>query len=275
MYFLKIVAECRCFYVWLLWAMLLEAPYSQNHPGPFPALIPLQHIIQEPYKFVGCFFFVFLCAGWINIDCGASENYIDPVTTIRWVTDTGYINTGVNVEVPNALSSWKGYSELTTIRAFNASRAKNCYALGPLTPNSTYTIRGTFLYGNYDNNATLPTFQVAIGTTVVANVSFIDQYFLRYLEFTLMAMSDTIHYCLLEDQSLSTPFISALTVRPIAQSQVEDWFPSLNGPGWELSNGYIFRTKRRLNFGGNQILRYVSRQLLSHILITYIICRCC
>ena len=59
MYFLKIVAECRCFYVWLLWAMLLEAPYSQNHPGPFPALIPLQHIIQEPYKFVGCFFFCF------------------------------------------------------------------------------------------------------------------------------------------------------------------------------------------------------------------------
>ena len=160
--------------------------------------------------------------------------------------------------VPNALSDWP---ELTTIRAFNASSAKNCYALGPLTPNSVYTIRGTFLYENYDSATTLPTFQVAIGTTVVANVSFPDQYTLKYLEFTLMAMSDTIYYCLLEDQSLSTPFISALTVRPINQSQVDEWYPSSNGPGWELSQGYIFRTKRRLNFGGNQILRYINRQL--------------
>lgn len=148
-----------------------------------------------------------------------------------------------------------------TIRAFNASSAKNCYTLGPLTPNSTYTIRGTFLYDNYDNAPTLPTFQVAIGTTVVANVSFPDQYTLKYMEFTLMAMSDTIYYCLLADESLSTPFISALTVRPIDQTQVDEWYPSWNAPGWELSHGYIFRTKRRLNFGGNQILRYISCQL--------------
>lgn len=235
--------------------------FAQNLPQAFAALVPTQELVVV-------YLFIFLCAGWINIDCGALKDYTDPVTKILWVTDAGYINTGVNLEVPNALNVWKGYSELATVRAFNTSGAKNCYSLGPLTPNGTYTVRGTFLYDYYDNAATLPTFQVAIGTTVVANVSFANQYNLRYLEFTLMATSNTIHYCLLQDQSLSTPFISALTVRPISQAQVDEWFT--NTKPSELSRGYIFKTKRRLDFGGQRVLRYVDcLTLIAFLILRY------
>lgn len=205
-------------------------------------------------------------AGWINIDCGATSNYTDPVTGIQWVTDTGYVSTGANVEVPNALQYYPGFAELTTVRVFNNSRAKNCYTLAPVIPNNTYIIRGSFLYALYDGAATsslLPTFQVAIETTVVANVTFIAQNGLRVLEHTLMAKNDTIHYCLVQDQSLSNPFVSAIVVRKLDQAVADVWFNSSNPS--ELSRGFIFRARGRADFGGspNEFIRFITCPHLS------------
>jgi hypothetical protein len=200
-----------------------------------------------------------IIAGWISIDCGAASSYTDPVTGIRWVTDAGYISTGVNVEVPNAPQDYPDFEELLTVRVFNNSRAKNCYALGPLVPNNTYMIRASFLYTLYDGAAIsspLPTFQAAIGTTVVGNVTFSDQSALRVLEHTLMAKNDTIHYCLVHDQSLSNPFVSAIVVRKIDQAIADVWFNSSNPS--ELSRGFIFRTRGRVDFGGSpyEVIRF-------------------
>ncbi len=41
-------------------------------------------------------------------------------------------------------------------------------------PNMTYVIRGIFFYGSYNNATKLPSFQMAIDGTVVANVTFDD-----------------------------------------------------------------------------------------------------
>ena len=181
------------------------------------------------------------------------------MTGIRWVTDAGYVSTGVNVEVPNAPQDFPGFEELLTVRVFNNSRAKNCYALGPLIPNNTYMIRASFLYALYDGaaeSAPLPTFQAAIDTTVVGNVTFIVENGLRILEHTLMAKNDTIHYCLVHDQSLSNPFVSSIVVRKIDQAVANVWFNSSNPS--ELSRGFIFRTRGRVDFGGdpNEFIRF-------------------
>jgi hypothetical protein len=64
---------------------------------------------------------------------------------------------GVNANVSSSSQYYPDFSELTTLRHFPDSRAKNCYSF-PLTPNATYQIRGTFFYGNYDNQTTVPTF---------------------------------------------------------------------------------------------------------------------
>jgi hypothetical protein len=96
-------------------------------------------------------------------------SYVDSITNISWVPDAPeYITTGVNGYVSSAPSN---FSEFTTVRYFPDTRAKNCYSF-PVLPNSTYLIRGTFFYGYHDNGTTLPSFQMAVDGTIVANVTF-------------------------------------------------------------------------------------------------------
>lgn len=94
-----------------------------------------------------------------------------------------------------------------------------------------------------------------------------------------MAMSDTIYYCLLADESLSTPFISALTVRPIDQTQVDEWYPSWNGPGWELDLTWVhIQDEEEIELWWKPDSQVYQLSALSLILITlyyFKVCRCC
>ncbi|CAM5999282.1 unnamed protein product [Sphagnum balticum] len=123
--------------------------------------------------------------GSVFVDCGSMASYVDGITNISWVPDAPeYITTGVNGYVPSAPSIYPNFSEFTTVRYFPDTRAKNCYSFSVM-PNSTYLIRGTFLYGNYDNGTTLPSFQMAIDGTIVANVTFDNAAIFVYHEFTV------------------------------------------------------------------------------------------
>ena len=70
------------------------------------------------------------------------------------------------------------------------------------------------------------------------------------------AVNDTIYLCLVQDESMSIPFVSAITVRPINAQLANDWFTSTDPS--ELSLGYKFHLRKRLNFGGDPstVLRY-------------------
>ncbi|KAH8970054.1 hypothetical protein BDL97_02G066900 [Sphagnum fallax] len=154
--------------------------------------------------------------GSVFVDCGSIASYVDSITNISWVPDAPeYITTGINGYVPSAPSIYPNFSEFTTVRYFPDTRAKNCYSF-PVIPNSTYLIRGTFFYGNYDNGTTLPSFQMAIDGTIVANVTFDNAAIFVYHEFMVASVSNFLY---------GTP------------------------------RNY-FETKYRLNFGGDGLVRY-------------------
>ncbi|CAK9266667.1 unnamed protein product [Sphagnum jensenii] len=154
--------------------------------------------------------------GSVFVDCGSMASYVHSITNISWVPDAAeYITTGVNGYVPSASSIYPNFSEFTTVRYFPDTRAKNCYSF-PVMPNSTYLIRGTFFYGNYDNSTTLPSFQMAIDGTIVANVTFDNAAIFVYYEF----MVATVYGFMYGTQRI------------------------------------YFETKYRLNFGGDGLVRH-------------------
>ncbi len=194
-------------------------------------------------------------AGSVFVDCGSVARYVDSITNISWVPDApDYITTGVNGYVPSASSIYPNFSEFTTVRYFPDTRAKNCYSF-PVMPNSTYLIRGTFFYGNYDNGTTLPSFQMAIDGTIVANVTFDNAAIFVYYEFMVASVSNVTFLCLLRDSSNSVPFISAISFSFLPAA---DFFDS-TAISYSLygTQRTYFETKYRLNFGGDGLVRCV------------------
>lgn len=204
---------------------------------------------------------LFLLAGSLYIDCGANASYVDPITGVTWVPDSGFISTGENfANVPTAKTVWQDYPELNTLRFFNNSgRAKNCYTL-PVTINATYLLTASFLWASYDNSAAPPSFGFAIDGTILASVtldtsgSAFDQ-----LEFSIQPPSNVTYVCLTQLPSqLGTPFISALYLRP---GPVYAYFD-------KISSRQMIRVRHRLNFGGTSTGRYVCVTIIIPFLVT-------
>ena len=98
---------------------------------------------------------------------------------------------------------------------------------------------------------------LAIDTDVISNLTFTSPQVAQYVEVTMNAVNDTIYLCLVRDQSMSIPFVSAITVRPIDATLATYWYTYFTDPS-ELAAGYKFRTRDRLNFGvgPSTIVRY-------------------
>jgi hypothetical protein len=192
-------------------------------------------------------------AGFVYIDCGASAAYVDPVTGLQWVPDDGFITTGVNVGNVTVNSSYSEFPELTTLRYFNESYPKYCYSL-PVTFNSTYLLRVSFNYGHYDGASTLPTFEMAIDATLVAEISSSTSD-VHYEEFAIKTQSNVTYLCLLRDSSNTVPFISAIALRPFMS-----YTPAMDNI---LASPQYLSLMARLNLGGvGPVIRYDSLTLL-------------
>jgi hypothetical protein len=190
--------------------------------------------------------------GSFFVNCGSTVSYVDKVTGLTWMPDDQFIdkNSGVNTNVSSASQYYSDFSEFTTLRYFPDSRAKNCYSF-PVTPNETYQIRGTFFYGNYDNQITVPSFQMGVDGTIVASNIISDLYVIAYQEITYVPQRNVTFLCLSRDLTNSVPFISAISlVNVTAPAPFED----------NLYMGYYYVTQFRWNFGGNGIIRYVISQ---------------
>jgi hypothetical protein len=83
----------------------------------------------------------------------------------KFFDDDAGVNVGVNADVPYATQHYPHFSELTTVRYFRDHRIKNCYKF-PVIVNTTYQLRGTFFYGYYDNQSTVPSFEMAVDGTI-------------------------------------------------------------------------------------------------------------
>jgi hypothetical protein len=92
---------------------------------------------------------------------------------------------------------------------------------------------------------------MGIDGDIVANVTFHDADTFVYHEFSYLSQptSNVTFLCLIRDSSKSVPFISAISLSQLSNNYYAyaDYFPE-----------YFLKTKYRLNFGGNGIIRYVS-----------------
>jgi hypothetical protein len=137
-----------------------------------------------------------------------------------------------------------------------------------VTPNETYQIRGTFFYGSYDNQTTVPSFEMGVDGTIVASNIISELYVIAYQEITYVPQRNETFLCLSRDLTNSVPFISAISLVNItgnvtAVSAFEDY----------VYMGYYYVTQFRWNFGGNGIIRYVISQ--NYVLSIQVNGRCC
>lgn len=193
--------------------------------------------------------FVSILAGFLNIDCGGTEKYVDPVTGFTWVPDAPYISTG-KIQTTVLSSSLQNFTEMKTLRYFDDPRPKNCYTLS-VTAGSTYLLRVTWHYGNYDNANQPPSFQVAIDATIVDNVTagFADG---LYAEYHYVSQGNLTYVCLVRTSPLSTPFISGISLKPA--SVLSSGYSAEFGDLLQLGN--ILKTVTRVNYGGTDMIRY-------------------
>ncbi|KAG6552772.1 hypothetical protein Mapa_005720 [Marchantia paleacea] len=151
---------------------------------------------------------------YLSIDCGAKINYTDS-TGIDWVTDEGYISTGLNVEI--SLVSIKGQEAYATSRYFPDSQNKHCYVL-PSTASTTYLIRVVFLHGGVSVLSLPVKFYVTVNSnlwitrTVRLNDPNVNTPVVY--ESILFTTKTSIDVCVVRGPE-GTPYISSLELRPM------------------------------------------------------------
>lgn len=186
--------------------------------------------------------------GFISLDCGATSNYNDSRTGLKWVPDNLYTNVGQTktIKYPRLLS-W-----LTTLRYFpERFLNKYCY-LAPVYEGRTYLLRTSYYYGNYDGRNSPPVFDQIIDGTKwgLVNTSTLDSTgSYSFYEAVIKSTGKTIRLCLGRNaQTVGDPFISAIELRLLA--------PTIyNATNFEK---YGLSLVARSNFGysGNDIKRY-------------------
>ncbi|KAJ9559696.1 hypothetical protein OSB04_004856, partial [Centaurea solstitialis] len=182
-------------------------------------------------------------SGFISIDCGITQgsNYTDSKTGLNYVSEAGFIDSGVSRKIQPTYNSTTLAFQLTTLTSFPQD-TRNCYTLKPKQgKGKKYLIRARFYYGNYDLKGQTPQFDLYLGSDLWSRV-----YFTRLLatdrEIIHLTSSDYIHVCLV-NIGLGTPFISALELRLLDSTMYPTQFKSLI-------------LSARINFGASETVRY-------------------
>ena len=156
--------------------------------------------------------------GFISIDCGSVEDYIDKDTNIPYTSDKKLIDTGIVKTIsPNSSLTVPQFAE--NLRSFPQG-TRNCYTLRPEQGrNNNYMIRATFFYGNYDGQNQQPVFDLYLGvnawTTVDLTNADASTYY--YYDVIHVPLTDYIDVCLV-NTSRGVPFISSLELRHLDNS---------------------------------------------------------
>ncbi|XP_074562368.1 putative LRR receptor-like serine/threonine-protein kinase At4g29180, partial [Curcuma longa] len=162
--------------------------------------------------------------GFLSIDCGREpgSSYVDRDTNISYVSDAGFIDTGINRMTSVPYRGPQTYG-IGTLRAF-PNGTRNCYTIrSAVVRGSKYLLRAWFFYGNYDglSGQTLA-FDLYLGVNYWVGVNVADTNLLYWKEIITVATAGYLSVCLVK--GTGTPFISAIDVRPLKHSM----YPAAN-----------------------------------------------
>ena len=161
--------------------------------------------------------------GFISIDCGAEEDYLDRNTGISYKTDKDFISTGKNMFVAPEYNLPTRFKN--SVRTFPEGK-RNCYTLKPRQgKNQNYYVRAFFYYGNYDSKNKTQMFDLYLGVNRWATVDInVEDMFTTYSDIIHYSVTDTIYVCLVNTGS-GVPFINGLDLRFMNDSP----YRSMNG----------------------------------------------
>ena len=181
----------------------------------------------------------FYGVGFISIDCGAPDvNYTESTTGINYTSDANFINTGVSRIIASELKN--GYQKQAWyVRSFPEG-VRNCYKIN-ITRGSTYLIRASFLYGNYDGLNMLPQFDLLLGANRWATVTIYNASLDQFNEIIHVPSLDSVQLCLV-NTGHGTPFISAVELRTLKNDTYVTRFGSLETYNrWDLGSNQAYR----------------------------------
>ncbi|KAH7560927.1 hypothetical protein JRO89_XS10G0141300 [Xanthoceras sorbifolium] len=175
----------------------------------------------------------------LSIDCGSSGLFTEG--SIKWIGDNDLIQNGESIVVVNATSGVP--QAMTTLRVFT-TRNKNCYSIEEAGKGTRFLLRASFYYGNYDNKASPPIFDLQFdGNHWVTVTTSMDTTVIY--EAIYVAKGDTISVCVAQTYSDMFPFISALEVRTLTPTMYS-----------EVDTNYGLILRRRIAFGTKEIVKY-------------------
>ncbi|KAK4836911.1 hypothetical protein QYF36_001279 [Acer negundo] len=101
------------------------------------------------------------CSGSNSIDCGAETSSYTGETGLSYVWDANFIDTGINKNARVGYQTESQLQNLWNLRSFPEG-IRNCYNV-KVKNSTTYLIRASFLYGNYDSQTKSPEFDLHLG----------------------------------------------------------------------------------------------------------------
>ncbi|XP_059644591.1 probable LRR receptor-like serine/threonine-protein kinase At1g05700 [Cornus florida] len=177
-------------------------------------------------------------SGFISIDCGIPKdsNYTDGTTGIYYISDAGFVDTGVSKSVSPEFKTDTLEQQFLYVRSFPEG-TRNCYTTRLARGSGNkFLIRARFFYGNYDAPNVLPEFDLHLGVDFWDTVKVDNSSSIIWREITHVPSMDYIHVCLI-NTGLGTPFISAIEIRPLDNSLYETTLGSLNLIGrWDFGS---------------------------------------
>ncbi|KAF3794133.1 putative leucine-rich repeat receptor-like serine/threonine-protein kinase [Nymphaea thermarum] len=169
-----------------------------------------------------------ISAGFVSIDCGSNEeSYVDGTTGITYTSDSNLMKSG----------------EIRDVPIDNIEGRRNCYTLQPVIPGSSYLLRPSFLYANFDRLDSFLLFDLYLDNTFVQTVNgseSSDDY-----EFIMKPRRSYLRLCLCKTNKRD-PFISAIELRPLPGDAI---YPVVNAT-------LALRKLQRNDFGSRNGERY-------------------
>lgn len=161
-------------------------------------------------------------SGFISIDCGipGASSYNDETTDLKYISDTTFVETGINKNISSEFQISTLPKQFYNVRTFPQGM-RNCYTLNPTEgKGSKYSIRASFMYGNYDAANKPPQFDLYPGVNLWDSIKLDNATAIEMKEIIHIPTENHILICLV-NTGLGTPFISALELRLLRNSSYE------------------------------------------------------
>ncbi|CAL9085285.1 unnamed protein product [Musa textilis] len=184
-------------------------------------------------------------AGFISIDCGnPNSSYWDTVTQVPYVSDDRFIDVGSDFDIQSSYINSSVPTQELNLRSF-PDGVRNCYTLKPVPQNSTYLVRATFMYGNYDGKNSQIQFDLHIGVNHWKTMNISDPSAIYTAEALTLATANSTSVCLV-NTGRGTPFMSSLELRPLKNGLYAEYV--------NASQSVVLVTRR--NMGATKSLRF-------------------